>query len=254
MCCITANGERYPGLFIHPNSGVDGHSKEGLFVSVSGGSSGGLMGDALELNTPYHVEVDFTQSSWTVVVNGETLRDAVSKSSHTVTQNMQCWSGFPNHDAADVTITALSMTSKSTSFPTTSPSPNPTTASPSTDPTASPSTDPTASPSSEPTASPSTAPYHAFVKRSCRAPAPYGNSLGDYGYHNGDPKSLAKCKALCAEQSECKSFAFSEAGQKCHLKDQVVTEGDDCQDPSSWNFETYYLLSTGDIWQTAIVQ
>merc|ERR1719242_1961080 len=126
MCCITANGVRYPGLFIHPQSGIDGAGGEGLFVQVSGGSNGGLMGDALELNVLYHVEVDFTQSSWTVVVNGETLRDAVSKSSHTVTQNMQCWSGFPNHDAADVTITALSMTSKSTSFPTTSPSPNPT--------------------------------------------------------------------------------------------------------------------------------
>ena len=84
-----------------------------------------------------------------------------------------------------------------------------------------------------------------FVKRSCRAPAPEGNSLGDYGYHNGDPKSLEECKALCAAQSECKSFVFSEIGQKCHLKDKEVTEGDDCQDAGSWNFETYYLVTTG---------
>jgi len=70
---------------------------------------------------------------------------------------------------------------------------------------------------------------------------PEGNSLGDYGYHNGQPKSLDDCKALCAAQPACKSFVFSESGQKCHLKDKVVTEGSDCADGSSWNFETYYL-------------
>lgn len=59
-------------------------------------------------------------------------------------------------------------------------------------------------------------------------------SRGDYG-----PKSLAECKALCAQDEECKSFAFSEAGQKCHLKDQPSWEGCDCADPSSWNFQTY---------------
>ena len=69
--------------------------------------------------------------------------------------------------------------------------------------------------------------------------------MGDYGDHNDDSKSLEECKALCAEQSECQSFVFSESGQKCHLKDKVVTEGDDCQDPGSWDFETYYLVTTG---------
>ena len=111
--CGTANDIRYPGLFIHPDSGIEGDAQEGLYVQVTGGSNAGLMGNALELNVTYHVEVDFTQSSWTVVVNNETLRDAVSKSSHSVSLHMPCYSGFPNHDAADVTITALTMRSTS---------------------------------------------------------------------------------------------------------------------------------------------
>merc|ERR1719445_2238803 len=91
-----------------------------------------------------------------------------------------------------------------------------------------------------------------FVKRACRAPAPEGNSVGDYGGHNGQPKTLEECKALCLAQTECKSFVFSESGQKCHLKDKVVTEEGGCADGSSWNFETYYLVQEPTIDPTSV--
>ena len=61
------------------------------------------------------MEVDYTQSWATVVVNGETLYDG-AKNAHPVTHKMPCYSSFPNYDAADVTITALSMSSDSTLF------------------------------------------------------------------------------------------------------------------------------------------
>ena len=111
--CGTENMERYPGLFIHPDSGIDGDSDEGLHVMVADGDGnkvGGLMGDALSLETLYHVEVHFTQSWYTVVVNDETLYDG-AKAAHPTTYHMPCYSSFPQHSAADVTITALSMSS-----------------------------------------------------------------------------------------------------------------------------------------------
>ena len=108
--CGTNNIERFPGIFV-PRNGNDG-----FHISVGGASGSGLMGGALELGVNYHIEIDFTQSSWTVVVNGNTLRNAVAKSSHSVTRNMPCYSGFPYHKPADVTITALTMTSTSGSF------------------------------------------------------------------------------------------------------------------------------------------
>ena len=119
--CGTANMERYPGLFLHPYSGVDGNSREGLYIEVSdSGSSnervGGTMGDALDLNVPYHVVIDFTQSWFTVVVNDNTIYDG-AKNEHSVSHAMPCYSGWPQHIAADVTITALNMWSTQTLYP-----------------------------------------------------------------------------------------------------------------------------------------
>ena len=146
--CGTANEVRYPGLFIHPDSGVDGAVWEGLYIVVTGV---GIMSDHLQLDVNYHVEIDFTQSWWTVVVNGETIRDGESKSSHTVTQSMPCYSGFPHVGAADVTITALLMSTTGTMFPTNNPTPSPTSA-PTDDPSPAPTGHPTPAPTRYPTA------------------------------------------------------------------------------------------------------
>ena len=120
--CGTANMERYPALFLHPYSGVDGNSREGLYIEVSdsGSSServGGTMGEALNLNVPYHVVVDFSQSWFTVVVNGRNIYNSV-KNAHSVSHAMPCYSGWPQHIAADVTITTLNMWTTGTLYPT----------------------------------------------------------------------------------------------------------------------------------------
>merc|ERR1712061_769765 len=44
-----------------------------------------------------------------------------------------------------------------------------------------------------------------FVKRDCRVPDE-GNPLGDYGNHNGQPKTLDECMDLCREHTDCRSF------------------------------------------------
>ena len=114
--CGTTNMERYPGIFLHPNSGVDGNAKKGLYVEVSDNISnqvGGLMGDALDLNVSYYVVVDFTQSWFTVVVNGDTLYDG-TKNVHSANHMIPCYSSFPQHTAANVTITSLTMWSTAT--------------------------------------------------------------------------------------------------------------------------------------------
>lgn len=111
--CGTENIIRYPIVMIHPDSSIDGDAQEGLWVQVNDGNgndAGGMMGDALSLETLYHVEVDFTQNRLTVVINDVTLYDG-DKPTHPTTYNMPCYSGFPHHSAANVTITALSMSS-----------------------------------------------------------------------------------------------------------------------------------------------
>merc|ERR1712130_950987 len=93
----------------------------------------------------------------------------------------------------------------------------------------------------EPTSPTSDTDSITFVKRDCRVPDE-GNGLGDYGNHNGQPKTLDECMDLCQEHGDCRSFTFSESGQKCHLKDKVVTEEGGCKEGGGWNFETYYLI------------
>ena len=135
------NGDRYPILMIHPESDNSGHPNKGFYVVVKDGSGlpayGGSMGDALVRNQQYHIELDFTQTRFTVVVNGETLFDDI-KTEHTHQKDMPCYSGFPVHSAADVTVSNLIMWS-SDLFPVLTP--KPTTAEPTAEPeTAEPTT------------------------------------------------------------------------------------------------------------------
>jgi len=91
----------------------------------------------------------------------------------------------------------------------------------------------------------SIAPQVGYAKRHCRAPAPEGNSVGDWGNHMGVTKTLEECKRECDRVTKCLSFVHSAAGGKCHLKDKCVTEGSQCQSGSSWNFQTYYKTNCG---------
>ena len=88
--CGTSNSDRYPGIFVHPSSGVDGHAQEGFHVKVSGGSSAGSMGGALATGQTYHLNVDYTQNWWMVRVDGETLVSA-TKSAHSTRDSVPCY-------------------------------------------------------------------------------------------------------------------------------------------------------------------
>lgn len=114
--CGTTDEEGYPVLIVSSNA------NNGLYVMVSdpGTSNGGFMGEALELNVTYHVEVNFTQSWLTVVMNGQTLFND-TKTAHSLHQAMPCYASnqfTSSITPADVTITNLSMWSTSTMYPT----------------------------------------------------------------------------------------------------------------------------------------
>ena len=148
--CGTIKEERYPALFLHQYSGVAGHQNEGLYVMVSDNDdyNGGLMGDALELELAYHAEVEFTQSWFTVVLNGKILYDG-TKTQHDRNQAVPCYASFLYYEPANITITNLSMWATSTLYPTTEP-----TTAPSLDPTLEPTVNPTVPPSNDPSFNP----------------------------------------------------------------------------------------------------
>ena len=121
--CGADNGDRYPSLYIHRDAGKEGDAQQGLYVAVKddGLNVARYFGAALELNRTYVVEVEFTQSWLTLVVDGETVWEGAKKA-HLTSHTVPCYCSNPWNDAADVTITALSMESVNTMFPTPSPS------------------------------------------------------------------------------------------------------------------------------------
>ena len=81
-----------------------------------------------------------------------------------------------------------------------------------------------------------------YVQANCRRGySSEVQSVGDYGTHNGDPKTLEECMALCDETADCKSFVVDQmGGLKCHLKNECVDEDSPCIDAGWWNFIHYY--------------
>jgi len=105
--CGTSNSDRWPGIFVHPDSGIEGDSQQGFFVQVTGGSSAGSMGDALATGQTYHLDVDYTQNWWVVRVDGETIRSK-SKSAHSTRDSVPCYASASfSHGNADVLIENL---------------------------------------------------------------------------------------------------------------------------------------------------
>jgi len=88
--CGTSNWDRWPGIFLHQYSAVEGNSNQGFWVQVTGGSSSGHMGDALATGQTYHLDVDYTQNWWVVRVNGEIITSA-SKSAHSTRDSVPCY-------------------------------------------------------------------------------------------------------------------------------------------------------------------
>jgi len=98
--CGTNNVDRWPGIFIHPSNGQ-------FYFQVTGGTSAGSMGNQVTTDKTYHLDVDYSQSWWTVRVDGETIRSA-TKSAHSTREAVPCYasSNF-GHKNADVTIENL---------------------------------------------------------------------------------------------------------------------------------------------------
>ena len=84
-------------------------------------------------------------------------------------------------------------------------------------------------------------PLDDYIKSSCRREYSKNvQSVGDYGNHNGNPKTLAECSDLCAQNPKCQSFVVDQmGGMKCHLKDECFMETKRCIDGSSWDFINY---------------
>jgi len=195
------NHQRYPGLWLHQNSGVIGAGNEGLYVRVRDDivtttKVGSSLGEALHLDTAYHVEVDFTQSWFTVVLNGQTVYDG-AKGVHTLRHRVPCWASTLGHNVADVTITNLAMWSTSSMYPTKAPTPGP-----------------TAAPSSAPTAANECVAYPRYKA--------YW-SYGDCGETYVAPNDFEACCEAAMAQREISGrdvdrFSFVMSSGRCYFK------------------------------------
>jgi len=85
-----------------------------------------------------------------------------------------------------------------------------------------------------------------YVKAQCRREYSSAvQSVGDYGDHNGNPKTLEECKELCDANAECLSFVVDQnGGNKCHLKNECVDLSASCVDGGGWDFINYYPSRT----------
>jgi len=84
-----------------------------------------------------------------------------------------------------------------------------------------------------------------YIKSDCHlAYSSSVRSVGDYGNHNGNGKTLSECQDLCSRNPECKSFVVDQMnGKKCHLKSECPLTSGECIDASSWKFINYYKNS-----------
>jgi len=116
--CGNSDGDRMPGIFLNVNAGVAGHNHEGIFVQVNGGSDGGSLGNVLDLEQTYHLEVEYNQEWWAVWVDWEIIT-AGSKTAHS-TGSLPCYSSA-NFAHGNPNITIENLVVKSVSSPTSNP-------------------------------------------------------------------------------------------------------------------------------------
>ena len=111
MECISGlNGAyRYPGIWIDTRN-------EELFVFIEGNSQ--WVGEALVVGESIHLEVDFTQTSFTVTQDGVVVYK--DKTTHNSGINARCWawtrSTMTTIPTADVTISNLLITTSGMPF------------------------------------------------------------------------------------------------------------------------------------------
>lgn len=103
--CGSATNLWFPGIGILPESGTNGSENAGFAVrwSTIDETVQARTGEALSVDTEYHLEVDVTQSWLTLRVDGETMYQNVKEEHYTVEQ-MVCYLGDPWFGTANVTI------------------------------------------------------------------------------------------------------------------------------------------------------
>ena len=102
-----SNSHRWPGVYLHPNSGTPGTDRTGFWVawrySESSNAFNAALGGALIIDETYHLEIEYDQTTFTVTINGELVWN-VAKQTHTLQQSTPCYVSDGDYLAPDATI------------------------------------------------------------------------------------------------------------------------------------------------------
>merc|ERR1719300_1645787 len=106
--CGTDAGERFPSIYLHPDSGTTDATYEGFQINWSGLSGWNKCQTkyALEVGEAYHLEIVANQSWLIYRVDGEIMCSA-SYSGHDPYDDLPCYLSGPWNDAADVTVSNI---------------------------------------------------------------------------------------------------------------------------------------------------
>jgi len=106
--CTTYGAEsdypRLPGIWYHGSGGNGFHSK---FSNNDNKNYGGDYGGALVAGHQYHFEMDITDGTYKVTINGVVYADDVVASHSNYLGTVTCYASDPWYNAADVTISNL---------------------------------------------------------------------------------------------------------------------------------------------------
>jgi hypothetical protein len=97
-----------PGIWLHRNSATDGANFEGFRTcwTHDDDSHDGIQTDKLTVGQTYHLEIDITESLYTVTQNG-VVQSSKSKADHTTYDSLVCYASDPWYGVADVTISNI---------------------------------------------------------------------------------------------------------------------------------------------------
>jgi len=105
--CGSSNSMRMPGIWLHPDSGTDGGSREGFYTCWRHDDDNHcVQTDHLTVGQTYHLEIDITPTLYTVTQDG-VVQYSGAKGDHTTYDSMVCYASNPWHDAAVATISNL---------------------------------------------------------------------------------------------------------------------------------------------------
>ena len=104
-CTPEDDYPRVIAFWIHANSasGQGFHSK---YANDDNNNYGPNVGGSLILGKTYHLEMDITQSTFKIKINGVIVANDVV-TTHQLFEDITCYASDPWHDAADVTISDL---------------------------------------------------------------------------------------------------------------------------------------------------